>query len=236
MSSSGGMRTEEAMAPLLIIDLPGDPYGAGPAHGRAAAPHIAATLRISYDRFQREARLSPPETRRRARRYLDVIARVEPAYVEAMRGVSEAAGIALDDIAVLNARYEILYSQYSAINQDAAAVHGIPAGGCTAFAVMPETSADGHLYLGQNWDWFPAVRGLVLRAAPSSGVRTAAFTEAGIVGGKIGMNSAGLGLVINGLLSSRDDWSLLRTQFHVLTWRILQALTLSEAIAVVEGD
>src|SRR5207245_10236706 len=59
------------------------------------------------------------------------------------------------------------------------------------------------------------------------------FTEAGIVGGKIGMNSAGLGLVINGLLSSRDDWTRLRTPFHVRTWRILHSRTLCEAVRVI---
>jgi len=236
MSSRAEARTEQVMPELLIVDLPGDPYGDGAAHGRAAAPLIDENLRIYYDRFQREAKLSPEETRARARRYLEVIQRVEPAYAEAMRGVSEAAGVGLDDIAVLNARYEILYSQYSTINRAGAASRGIPAGGCTAFAVTPEASADGHLYLGQNWDWFPAVRGVGLRVARADGFRMAAFTEAGIVGGKIGMNSYGVGLVINGLLSSRDDWSRLRTPFHVRTWRILHTRTLREAVAVVEDE
>jgi isopenicillin-N N-acyltransferase-like protein len=224
------------MSGLLIVDLPGDPYGDGVAHGRAAAALIDENLRIYYDRFLREARLSAEETRVRARRYLAVIERDEPAYAEAMRGVSDASGATLDDVAVLNARYEILYSQYSTINQDAAAARGIPAGGCTAFAVTPDASADGHLYLGQNWDWFPAVRGVLLRARGAGGFRMAAFTEAGIVGGKIGMNSHGVGLVINGLLSSRDDWSRLHTPFHVRTWRILHAPTLHDAVAVVEGE
>jgi len=236
MNSSDGTRTEQVMSRLLIVDLPGDPHGDGLAHGHAAAALIAENLRIYYDRFQREAKLSIQETRARARQYFEVVERIEPAYAAAMRGLSEASGATLDDIAVLNARYEILYSQYSSINQIAAATHGIPAGGCTAFAVLPEASADGHLYLGQNWDWFPAVGGLILRAAHSDGFRMAAFTEAGIVGGKIGMNSHGVGLVVNGLLSSRDDWARLATPFHVRTWRMLHARTLDEAAAVVEGE
>lgn len=223
------------MPDLLVVDLPGDPYGDGAAHGRAAAALIDENLRIYYDRFQREAKLTPSETRERARQYHRVIERDAPEYAEAMRGVSDASGATLDDIAVLNARYEILYSQYSTINQHTGA-RGIPAGGCTALAVTPEASTDGHLYLGQNWDWFPAVRGIVLRSGGAGGFRMAAFTEAGIVGGKIGMNSSGLGLIINGLLSSRDDWRRLQTPFHVRTWRILQARTLGEAAAVVEGE
>jgi isopenicillin-N N-acyltransferase-like protein len=223
------------MAALPIIELPGTPHDDGVAHGRAAGAAIAENLRIYFDRFQREAKLTAAQTRERGLLYLAVIDREAPEYGAAMRGVAEGAGIPLDDIAVLNARYEILYSQYAAINQAAAHPHGIPAGGCTAFAVTSEASADGHLYLGQNWDWFPAVRGVVLRRR-GDGPAIAAFTEAGIVGGKIGMNGWGLGLVINGLLSSRDDWSLLRTPFHVRTWRILHARRLRDAVRVVTDE
>src|SRR5713226_2231411 len=222
------------MAELLILELPGTPYDAGFHHGREAADLVAHNLEVYFDRFQREAQLSPDEVRGRARRYAQVIEAADPAYAEAMRGAAEGSRIPLADIAVLNARYELIYSQYSSINQEKAS--HVPAGGCTAFAITPDVSADGHLWLGQNWDWFPQVRGLVLRVRRPDGFTVAAFTEAGIVGGKIGMNSAGLGLVINGLLSNRDDWTRLHTPFHVRTWRMLQAATLADAVAVVTGE
>jgi len=217
-----------------ILDLPGEPYAAGHTHGRQAGALIAANLDIYFDRFQREARLSPADVRARARPYLRVIQAAEPAYAEAMRGVAEGSGLATEDIAVLNARYELIYSQYATINR-ARGVHA-PAGGCTALAVTPQASADGHLWLGQNWDWFPQVRGVVLRQRRADGLTVAAFTEAGIVGGKIGMNSAGLGLVINGLLSNRDDWTRLRTPFHVRTWKVLHTTALADAVRVISGD
>lgn len=222
------------MAKLLRLDLEGTPYETGVLHGRRGRDLIAENLDIYFDRFEREAKLTREEVRFRAQRYLQVIDTAEPSYGEAMRGVSDGSGIALDDVAALNARYEILYSQYSTINQQAA--RGLPAGGCTAFAVMPNLAADGHLWLGQNWDWFPQVRGVILHIRRPDGFRLAAFTEAGIVGGKIGMNSAGLGLVINGLLSSRDDWSRLHAPFHVRTWRILHATQLDEAVRVVTDE
>lgn len=222
------------MPELRILDLPPAPYEAGYDHGRSAAELIAHNLEIYFDRFQREARLSPDEVRSRARRYLPVIESADPTYAEAMHGAAEGSRLPLDDIATLNARYELIYSQYSSINQQNSA--HVPAGGCTAFAVTPEVSADGHLWLGQNWDWFPQVRGLVLRVRDPGGFTVAAFTEAGIVGGKIGMNSAGLGLVINGLLSSRDDWTRLRTPFHVRTWKVLHARVLSDAVHVITDE
>ncbi|HYS71470.1 MAG TPA: C45 family peptidase, partial [Thermoplasmata archaeon] len=56
-----------------------------------------------------------------------------------------------------------------------------------------------------------------------------AFTEAGIAGAKIGLNSAGVGLAINGLVSNLDSWSRLRKPFHVRCWEILAAATLGNA-------
>jgi isopenicillin-N N-acyltransferase like protein len=221
------------MSNLLVVDLPAAPHGAGLEHGRQAGALIAANVAVYFDRFQREAQLSVDEVRNRARRYLQVVEEREPTYVENMRGISESSKLPLVDLAVLNMRYELIYSQYSAINQGKA-VH--VAGGCTAFAVTPEASADGHLWLGQNWDWFPEVRGLVMRVRRDDGLTVSAFTEAGIVGGKIGMNSAGLGLVINGLLSNRDDWARLYLPFHVRTWRMLHSASLADAVAVVTRE
>ncbi|MGH2349838.1 MAG: C45 family autoproteolytic acyltransferase/hydrolase [bacterium] len=222
------------MPPLPILELTGTPHEMGVEQGRRLGADIAENLRIYYDRFEREAKLSVDEVRSRGRQYLAVTEAVAWPYAEAVRGVSEGSGILLDDVAALNARYEILYSQYSMINQ--ALAGAIEPDGCTAFAVLPEAAADGHLWLGQNWDWFPQVRGAVLRTRRHDGMVTAAFTEAGIVGGKIGMNSHGLGLVINGLLSNRDDWARLRTPFHVRTWMILQQDTLAGAAAVVTDE
>lgn len=222
------------MATLRVIDINGTPFETGVQHGTLATAEIAENLRIYFDRFQREAQLTLGQVRERAQRYLALIEATHPSYGEAMRGISQGAGIPLVDIAALNVRYELLYSQYSAINQAKSGL--LPAGECTAFAVLPEVTRDGHLYLGQNWDWFPQVRGVVLRMRDADGFTVVAFTEAGIVGGKIGMNSLGLGLVINGLLSTDDDWSRLRTPFHVRTWQILHARTLNAATRAITDE
>lgn len=127
---------------------------------------------------------------------------------------------------MLNVRYELLYYQYGVC-----AVGG--ADGCTSFAVLPAASDNGHLLLGQNWDWIPEVKGAVLHTRELDGLETLGFTEAGIVGGKIGLNSAGLGLAINGLMTTVDDWSRMVLPFHVRCYEMLRARTLSAARSVV---
>ena len=146
------------------------------------------------------------------------------AYFLALRGVADGSGVPLQDIVVLNMRYELLYFQY-----------GVNAlvDGCTSFAVLPRATHTGHLLLGQNWDWIPEVRGAVLHTRDDDGLETLSFTEAGIVGGKIGLNSVGLGLAINGLYTTADDWSRLKTPFHVRCYDILRSRTLEQAMSVV---
>jgi isopenicillin-N N-acyltransferase like protein len=133
------------------------------------------------------------------------------------------------EITALNVRYELMYSQFAKIGLKS---HPHP-GGCTAFGAMPETTVNHHVLLAQNWDWIPQVEGLFLKIKPSTGPSVLCFTEAGVVGGKIGLNSAGVGLAINGLISNKDDWARLRKPFHVRCWEILRSESLREAVTKV---
>lgn len=214
---------------LPVLSLEGSPYERGWVHGREARGRIEHNVRIYRERFAREGKLSLKEVRRRAEAYGAAIEAQNPQYAEEMRGVAEGAGLPLWEIVALNVRYEILYHQFSHFS-----AHAVLADGCTTFAVLPERSADGHLYLAENWDWIPEVQGLILHVR-EEGTEIVSFTEAGIPGGKIGLNSHGLGLAINGLNTTDDDWARLHKPFHVRCYEILRCRTLKEAAAVVEG-
>lgn len=213
--------------PLPLVHLAGTPFDQGHAHGLALGDCIADNIALYYDRLDREAHLTRTEVRERAAHFAALLDGTP--YGEAMRGLARGAQADPIDIVVLNARYELLYYQYG--------VCGIgQPDGCTAFAVLPTHSASRHLLLGQNWDWIPEVRGALLHTQEPDGLETLAFTEAGIVGAKIGLNSAGLGLTINGLISTTDEWSRPGLPFHARCYEVLRARTLDEAIGVVERD
>jgi isopenicillin-N N-acyltransferase like protein len=146
-----------------------------------------------------------------------------------MEGVAMGSATKLLEITALNVRYELMYSQFSKIGLRPRP----PASGCTAFGALPSATVNRHVLLAQNWDWIPEVEGLFLKIQPSTGSSVLCFTEAGVVGGKIGLNSEGIGLVINGLVSNKDDWARLRKPFHVRCWEILGSKTLREAVTMV---
>jgi isopenicillin-N N-acyltransferase-like protein len=209
---------------LPVVHVDGDPYDQGLQHGVALRDQIEHNLNVYYDRFLREGLLQPEEARARAVRYQPLLE--GSPYYQALGGLAKGSGQALLDLLVLNLRYELLYYQYGVY-----AIGG--ADGCTSFAVLPTASTNGHLLLGQNWDWIPGVKGTVLHTREPDGLETLSFTEAGIVGAKIGLNSAGIGLVINGLLSTADDWLRLVMPFHVRCYEILRQRTLTDAAAVI---
>lgn len=212
---------------LPILTLSGSPYEQGVAHGSALQGAIRRNLSRYFRRFALEIRLPQDEVLRRAARYLEALEAMHPAYVAGMRGIAAGSGVSLTEIAALNVRYEILYDGFGKTGG------GID--GCTSFALTPEKTASGHLVMGENWDWIPEVEGAVLRLQEPSETDTVpevlCFTEAGIFGGKLGLNSAGLGLAINGLTSSQDDWARLSLPFHVRCYDILRQRTLEGAEA-----
>lgn len=219
-----------------LLDLAGGPREIGLVHGRSARDRIALNVRTYFHRFREYGGLGSDEIRQRAERYRQVIDESNREYGAAMRGVAEGSGQELLDIVALNVRYEILYSEFARVGKEQERSMASALGGCTSVAVLPERTSSGHLLLAQNWDWIPEVEGLVLRTRTDSAPTILGFTEAGIVGPKIGINDAGIGLAINGLVSDRDSWSRLRSPFHVRCWEILSSRTLQQALSVVQGN
>ena len=224
---------------LPFLHLAGSPLEVGRAHGRGAKAAIAENVAMYLRRFQEDGRVDRDEIWRRASAYLQVIERENPAYAAEMRGIAEGARQDLLDIVAVNVRYEILYTEFVRVGLERElAPPGVSAGvgGCTAFAVLPSRSANGHLLIGQNWDWIPGVRGAVVSAHRQGLPESLGFTEAGIAGAKIGVNGAGIGLAINGLVTDKDSWSRLRKPFHVRCWEVLAASTLPAALKAIAGS
>src|SRR5262249_25208145 len=137
-------------------------------------------------------------------------------------------------IALLNARYEVaftLFGQEAVQGATKEELLAVGPDGCTTFGLLPEATADRHTWLGQNWDWLESVHGrtFLLRARRKGEPRLDCPTEAGIAGGKMGLNECGIGLVENGLASSHDGRNPYCKPFHVRCREVLDAETFEDA-------
>ncbi len=108
-----------------------------------------------------------------------------------------------------------------------------PPSECTSFAAAPEATADGHMLLGQNWDWVPFARDLavLLEVRRDDKPSFATIVEAGMLA-KVGMNDAGMGLCTNTLVSERDA-NRPGVPYHVMLRALLGATSVDEAAKVL---
>lgn len=220
------------MASLPVLDLGSDPYERGLVHGRALSKQISGNIDTYLARFAAGG-LNAETARAEGVKWADVMRAQNADYAEEMRGISDGAGIPLGDIAMLNARYEItfgLFGDEAKANDDSGL--STEADGCSTFGVLPEASANGHTLLGQNWDWLAGVYGrcVVLRITRDNGPNILCYTEAGIVGGKMGVNEHGIGLVENGLVSDHDGRNAYEKPFHMRCREVLDAETYDMAL------
>jgi isopenicillin-N N-acyltransferase-like protein len=222
------------MAQLPILDLGDDPFERGTIHGQRMAPHIRANLETYLRRFEAGG-VSRERAMREGEEWVAFMRKDNPEYAEEMRGIAEGAETPLRDIAMLNARYEITYSVFSREAQGVSGATVRASGGpdgCSSFGALPEITRSGHTLLGQNWDWLAGLKGhtLLVRVRRTDKPSFVGFTEAGIVGCKMGVNEDGIGLVVNGLVTRQDGSNAYMKPFHVRCREVLDVRAFDKAL------
>ncbi|TMR09617.1 peptidase C45 [Nonomuraea turkmeniaca] len=192
-----------------------DPRARGKELGTHRRKAIVANLAGYSDLFA-VAGATPAQVRAWGERALDRSADWAPQLAEEIAGIAAGAGLEPWQVAVVNARTEIL-----------AAIDATGEGECSTSVVLPGPRTV------QTWDWHDHLRDAPmlweLEPRPGHVVRT--FTEAGALA-KIGVNTAGLGIHFN-ILRHESDSAELGVPVHLIARRILEeAATVEEAIAV----
>lgn len=183
----------------------------------------------------------------RALAYRPVIEALDAELMREIEGLAEGCGLALAEVLALNCRTEILppgflgdagHEATQALAANRAA--GLPdwldshaldpsaeEGECTAMAVAPSASHNGHAWLAQNWDWLGRQRQalVLLHSHTPQGTPFVTLTEGGMLA-KIGMNAHGFALGLN-ILRSHDDGRRPGVPVHVLLRHLLGLPTLA---------
>lgn len=130
-------------------------------------------------------------------------------------GVADGAGVQLSDIIACNVRTEIAFGLFS--------------DGCTALSWRSDNAS----WLCQNWDWQEAQKKnlviLTIDQQPKPTIKM--VTEAGIIG-KIGLNSAGVGVCLNAIRIKGMDPTKLPC--HLGLRMVLDSTTREEAVQSLE--
>ena len=186
--------------------------------------------------------------------YIPGIQEYYPTALEEIRGIAEGAGIPLEDIVMLNARYDLgrsrdPFRRSKNVNGAVAVVHTTridiapeddDANECTSTYFSPKNTINGDAITAQNWDMSAHLYNhdlcIYLEVHPDpSEDRPSMFclTEAGQLI-RTGMNSAGLAVTANSLLSSEDYVPISYTDidgvFHDIAPKLVLPLTLARRI------
>ncbi|KAL2838042.1 acyl-coenzyme A:6-aminopenicillanic acid acyl-transferase-domain-containing protein [Aspergillus pseudoustus] len=202
---------------MLAVKCSGSPREIGKQHGGAASAQIARCIEFYTGMFQKTSSLAWKDVLALAERFVDRIKTVWPEYFEEMEGIAEGSGHSILDIVALNVRTEIAFGCFS--------------DGCTALSWQTEK----HSFLAQNWDWQPAQKqNLIVLEIHQSNPKTPSIkmiTEAGIIG-KIGFNSAGVGVCLNAIRAHGMDPT--RLPVHLGLRMVLESSSTSEAVEALK--
>jgi isopenicillin-N N-acyltransferase-like protein len=211
---------------LNRIRIHGAPAQRGRQYGRLAAPLVHRALASYREVFSRRVGLEWDAAVAHARAFVPAIEAFAPQSLHEMHAIADGAQVPFEAILVLNCRSELMFAA-------ARAQGDTPPGECTSFAVTPQASADGHMLLGQNWDWVPFAReiSVLLEVERADGPSFATIVEAGMLA-KVGMNDAGFGLCTNTLVSARDA-ERIGVPYHVMLRALLDARSVDDATAIL---
>lgn len=184
------------MSEFRVIRISADsPIERGMQYGKQAKDSIALCRDFYMERFKTSRHMSWKRVRDIAMNHLPYIEREMPDILEEVKGIAIGSEMDLEDIMVLNCRYEILHFPQSEEEME-----------CTAFALMRNATADGHVIIGQNWDMRPDLlkHSIILDITEEeSRNHIIGLTEAGQVI-RNGINSIGIAQCSNSLHSKED--------------------------------
>ncbi|MFH1523601.1 MAG: C45 family peptidase [Chloroflexota bacterium] len=149
------------------------------------------------------------------RKYIPFAQERYPQYVEEMIGIAEGAGVAFDDLAVINA--------IEAVTSDALHLTR-----CTSMAVNDERTADGHVLMAHNEDWVPEDEDdvFIIHATPKNEPPFLAMTYGGLLP-NIGINAYGIAQLCD---SVYPNDSRIGTPRLVVSRAVLASKTIDGAI------
>jgi isopenicillin-N N-acyltransferase like protein len=205
--------------PVPVISVGGPPRERGRQHGELLRGRIGLAVDRYMERFRHFASLTRSEAHEEARRYMPAIEGYDAEILDEIRGVADGCELPFEDILAINCRSELMFGAARIME-------------CSSFALQPTVTADGHTYVGQNWDWAPDIVETLAIVVIDQPPKPTVFLldEAGIVG-RMGFNSAGVGLCTNTLIADqgRPDG----VPYNALLRGVLNTTRIADAIGAL---
>lgn len=221
---------------LWLMYLKGSPYERGFTNGKLSEKLIYWQEKAFVDQIRK---MIPSDFYLKFLKYFiywfnrDLDKNVPLEFKQEIYGISRSASY---DFAFIGTNYQRMLNYHSA-HDIGHALEQLSLVGCTSFGVWGNSSADGSLIIGRNFDFYMgdefARNKIICFEEPDSGHAFMMVTWGGMAGAVSGMNEEGLTVTINAA-KSKIPFSA-RTPISLLAREILQyATTINEAYTIAE--
>lgn len=205
--------------PFPVVSVHGSRYECGVQHGEQVPDLVKKNIAYYYGWWKRNLKMTTDIVNDRADTVIKVVKEYDAGLLEEMRGIADSTDSHLEEIVSINGRYELAWANPEQLM-----------GGCTCVAAMPSVTSSGNTLLAQNWDYRLGVKDscIVLKAMVDEGPTAIMHTEAGIIGHK-GLNSEGVGIVLNAMVSDQDRLGE-SVPFFLVCRKMLDSQRFSESV------
>ena len=181
------------------IEVEGGPAERGRQYGEQARERVQRSVEAYGEVFAHYAGWDWARVRAEAAGYRAPVAAYEPRYLEEMDGLAEGAAVDPVDVLAINVRTEIMFAATArGLSRRPGRVHGVRRRAHAA----PRTARCSSARTGTGCPTPPTP--LVLEARQDDGPDFVTVVEAGLLA-KAGMNSAGVAVATNALVSAADQ-------------------------------
>ena len=208
--------------PVIELDQP-DSRKRGQAYGETAKSNIKKLLEIYKELFIENTEFTWDKIVSMLDPYIAETEIFAPDLMNEIQGIATGANLSFKDIFALNSRSEILFDLNIYTEE------------CSTLVALPGSTKNKSTILAQNWDWNKEIEScqVILKISQRENIPSiVTFTEAGQLS-KIGMNGAGIGLVVNTLGADRSCAGI---PWIFISRRILESNRLTQAMGYLLGS
>ena len=200
-----------------------DPKTRGIQYGEQAEEKIVRGIKNYEKLFKETMSLSWEDIINNSKYYIEYLEKEMPEYLDEAKGIAHGANVSLEEIILLNCRYEL--TKFSSSNSS---THE-----CTTGAILSEASKDNDIFMIKNWDYKPGIVDniVVLHIDNGDGTSILGTAEAGQLI-RDGINNHGVGLANNNL-KSKFDTPDIAIPSTFLRRKVLDAKSYDEALDII---
>lgn len=209
-----------------VIEIRGNAFERGKKYGELAKDLIKKNLAYYMNFWKNHLGIDEKSLRSASDGFSDAIKEFDDELFREIKGISEGCNEELSNIVLMNSRYELGWLGEALKSQ------GCLAEGCTSVGALPEVSS-GRTFVSQNWDYKEHFleTTVILKIMREEEPSIITKTEAGIITQQ-GMNSEGIGVAMNALVSSEDSFGR-STPVMLIMRKILDSPDFSTALKCV---